>query len=113
MVALLSAKEKWLVDAGVSFVSADQRREWERWAPPLESQFSTSRVVQMPPNIAEIALSALSALADNIKHNLDNPTISEQEEDCLFNDLEAIELARRFYARELGHPISARRRREE
>jgi hypothetical protein len=102
MVAL-SAKEKWLVDAGVPFVAVDQQREWEVRAPPLESQLLTTQVVQIPPNLAAIALSALSALADHIKQRLNNPTISDQDEDLLFNDLEATELAVKFYARELGH----------
>lgn len=102
MVAL-SAKEKWLVDAGIPFISPDQKQQWATLAPPLESQLSTAQVVQIPPHIAEIALSALSALADRIKRDLDNPLMSDQDEDSLFNDLEAAELAVAFFARELGH----------
>ena len=86
MVAL-SAKEKWLVDAGVSFIQPPQRQEWARWSAPLESQLLSARAVQIPISIAEIALSALSALADHIKRDLDNPVISEDDEDALFNDL--------------------------
>jgi hypothetical protein len=104
MVAL-SAKEKWLVDAGVSFIQPPQRQEWARWPAltPLESQLLSARAVQIPISIAEIALSALSALADHIKRDLDNPVISEDDEDALFNDLEATQNAVIFFARELGH----------
>jgi hypothetical protein len=102
MVAL-SAKEKWLVDAGASYVPPLQRQEWARWSSALESQLLSARAVQIPVAVAEIALSALSALADHIKHDLDNPAISEDDEDALFNDLEATQGAVTFFARELGH----------
>jgi hypothetical protein len=102
MVAL-SAKEKWLIDAGASFIQPLQQRAWAHWSSSLENQLSSVRAVQIPVPIAEIALSALSALADHIKRDLDNPAISEDDEDGLFNDLEATQNAVTFFARELGH----------
>lgn len=108
MVAL-SAKEKWLVDAGASFIIPAQKQLWEKWSPQFEIQLSSAPVVQIPINVAEIALLALTALADHIKRDLDNPTISDQDEDSLFNDLQATEFAVTFFARELGHIPGATR----
>jgi hypothetical protein len=102
MIAL-SAKEKWLVDAGASMLAPPQRREWENWAPHLQSQLATKEVVQISTVIAEIALSALAALADQIEHDLDLPGLADQEEDSLFNDLEATKHTITCIARDLGH----------
>jgi hypothetical protein len=105
-MVVLSAKEKWLIDAGASMLAPPQRRTWANWGTQLQAQLATANVVQIPTSVAEIALSALEALADRIKHDLEAPGLADQEEDHLFNDLEATQQTITFIARDLGHQPS-------
>lgn len=100
----ISAKEKWLIDAGLRLLKDSTATDaWTVWCAPQEFVILTGGMtVDLPWSIAQIAIRALFALATDLRLTLERASLPEQEEDELVNDLELTELASNVISRGMG-----------
>lgn len=102
----LSAKEKWLIEAGIKILrDPSAESAWLTWISPqngtlLEGGFTAP----LPAAIAAIVITALNALAEELRRALSKTGIPDQEEDDIVNDLEVVELIHSNITSRFGHP---------
>ena len=81
---VITPKVRRLIAEGVALLPDPMRDRWNEWARPFEITESASEV---PYEIADLALQALTAAEQDIEWRLQRPNLHEDARSDMLNDL--------------------------
>jgi hypothetical protein len=85
----LWASGQWLVDSGVRLLSRSDQAIWRRWSAKSGWSPVSRDPVDLPPEVAVVATIALNALVESLTAELQEGSVSQDDELNNLNDIDA------------------------